>query len=212
MTLLNSHPYRFGWRLWFVLPRIARLITTVEAVMLPGHTLDATCELGHTPPVLACTCGVHYWPDIGITDEHNHTGPLLALTFGVALGPITPDRTDPDALRSRRHRILAMFLPASLERRSERFSQQHGVPVFADISEARCRAAANAAVANRGPDWLAVLDAEATPRPDDATQRYNATITSVRRTRRPLDANLLAQIETTFTDSHRVDELVGGLA
>lgn len=210
MTLLDTHPYRFGWRIWYVLNRIGRLITPVECVMLAGHTLEARCANGHTPPVLACTCGVHYWPDIAITDAHNYHNPPLALTFGVALGPITPDRVDATALRSRRHRVLHVFVPSNLEPIINQVSQHHRVPVHAGISEAACRAAAINTLSNRGLDWLTALAAAASPEPDDATMRYNDAITSIRGTRRPLDAAAVDHIQAQFEacDTRR---LIGGL-
>lgn len=213
VTLLDTHPYRFGWRLWYALPRIARLVTPVEAIMLAGDTLDARCETGHTAPVLACTCGVHYWPDIHITDAYNHNDPPLALTFGVALGPIAPDRVDTlGALRSRRYRILAMFLPAELEPIADRFSSHQGVPVFAGISESHCRATAAAAVPNREPDWFDELAAQPKPEPDAATRRYNDAITAIRQLRRPFDASSTEHIQAMFeSDARRVDDLAGGL-
>lgn len=210
MTLLDTHPYRFGWRIWFALPRIARLVTPLEAVMLAGHNLDARCETGHRPPVLACTCGVHYWPRMGITNEHNHNDPPIAITFGVALGPITPDRIDTTALRSRRHQVLAMFLPAQLHTVAHRFAEQHRLPVFIGISESLCAATAAAVVPDRGAEWFAELADQPPSEPDSAARHYNGSIISIRRQRRRLDVRAARHIEETF-DSDDTEQLVGGL-
>lgn len=161
MTLLDTHPNRFGWRLWYALPGLGRLITPVECIMLAGDSLEAQCETGHIPPVLACTCGVHYWPDIEITDAFNHNDPPLAVTFGVALGPIAPDRVDNlGALRTRRYYTLVMFVPFELEPTADRFAERHDVPVLAGLSRSLCRATATAVVPDRDPGWFDELAAE----------------------------------------------------
>jgi hypothetical protein len=210
MTLLDTHPYRFGWRLWYALPRITRLVTPVECIMLTGHALDAHCETGHTPPAFACTCGVHYWPQLTISDATNHHEPPLALTFGAALGPITLDRTDGDAFRSRRYRILAMFLPAQFQSIAERFAELHGVPVFTGISEPHCLATAAAVVSNCGPDWFNELAIQPAPEPDTATRRYNDAIALIRHQRRPFDVDSAEHIQATF-ESDDTGCLIGGL-
>jgi hypothetical protein len=75
MTLVDDYAERFGWRLWYALPDIGRLLSPVEAIMLTGHSLDATCEFGHTPPTPGCGCGVYYWPDMEITDSARTPSP-----------------------------------------------------------------------------------------------------------------------------------------
>jgi hypothetical protein len=117
--LFDTHPDRFGWRVWHV--DGARLSPPIHRGRLRfgARVVESVCSHRSEPLALApdCGCGIYYEDAKYAIErwrlETDRAGAEnVALTFGAAVGDVAPDPVLPDqALRSPRYTILAILLP-----------------------------------------------------------------------------------------------------
>lgn len=186
MSLLETHPERFGWRYWIVASRElhgfdepARLISPMLGRRFYGPRFDAHCRYGcNQPPSTDCKCGVHYVP-------YAHTNSFLrwicdvannpatrphrrnAVTFGVALGRTMDDpderpigREDLPAKRAESYRILSLFLHEDQQRLADDIRESHSCTALIGISEESCRTGVG--TIPNDPSWFTELEHEPT--------------------------------------------------
>lgn len=198
MTLLDTHPERFGWRYWTVLAgpeQPARLMSPWLARVFNGPRIDAECPHGNQPPSPDCWCGLHYVPYAHspvffpwIEQVHHRPGnwSKSAVTLGVALGDIKDDADDRGssyrAKRAQGYLILAIFIHEDDEQHADDLRRRHGTPVLVGVSERKCRAMRP--VDDDGqypvrPSWFTKLQRQPAWPMDGPGQRFNETMAMV---------------------------------
>jgi len=187
MALIDTHPHRFGYKLWRVPSGLSRLVSPFEGGLLTGLSLDAKCPHGNEAPSPDCPCGVHYVPDLGAfyqfprdpallkdadTDMHSR----IAVTFGAAVGGIAADcESGVGCLRATRYRVLAIFVADGLAPERDPLQQQYECPLSVGISPQDLQLAVKC-VPDRGLDWFDELAATPLAPEDEWTRNYNAAM------------------------------------
>ncbi|SUA02959.1 Uncharacterised protein [Mycolicibacterium fortuitum] len=137
--VIDTHPDRFGWRIWKLTldpPRLRSPFEQSGALLRPGPALfAAVCPSGRC--VLRfdarCTCGVHYVPTVrGFGFYLRTAGPFgdcTTITFGAALGDVAIDPRADWCRAAQHYLVLAAAVPERYAALADPLAAEYCVPV-----------------------------------------------------------------------------------